>query len=214
MSISSALHTHSLFSAKEGSEHIASFNALRGVIHHVRRRKLKKILELGIGIGTIPYALREARLRHEITHNFDYYGTEADLFCIQAFKDNVPDYTDFVNHIQTLEDVSASGQEPFDFVIVDGRESGLEKLLDMLAKRGVIFVEGGRSTQIGIIESVAASAHRQFVKYSSVALSRRGVGGYSVLLFEPSVIDRAMASLYRIATPVKYRLALLFGYVK
>src|SRR3989344_1382621 len=103
--MNTAAYTFDLFSKKEGSKHIIQYYALNRVIKYINYKKPKRVLEIGIGIGTIPFALQEARARGEIKHDFEYYGTEAYPFCVDAFRANVPGYKSFIRHYPALADV-------------------------------------------------------------------------------------------------------------
>jgi hypothetical protein len=46
------------FSLLEGSEHIATEFALKGIERIIKDNKVWSVLEIGIGIGTIPYLVK------------------------------------------------------------------------------------------------------------------------------------------------------------
>ena len=199
--LSTATYTYNLFKQKEGSDHIASLNCLGGIIRYVKWRCPEAILELGIGIGTIPFALQEAVRRNELENNFKYYGTEADQFCIEAFRKNVPGYQHFINHFFKLADVPTG--QMFDFIIVDGRDSNFDKIINFLNRRGIIIVEGGRSSQTSFIDN--AKNKRKFLKYSNIAFSIKAFGGYTIYLFEPSILDYFWFMHGKISTFIKWK---------
>jgi len=198
----SAIYTYSIFKKKDGSEHIASLNCLSGIIKYVNNRKSENILELGIGIGTIPFALKEAKRMKEIKHDFVYYGTEANQFCIDEFKKNIPGYEDFINHFPSLSNIPEDIM--FDFIIVDGRDGSFDEILQRLKFGGVIIVEGGRRKQLSEIDRCAGK--RKYLKSSEIALTTGHLGGYSVFFFDPSFLDYLLYMKNRIRTFVVYRI--------
>ena len=199
-----AQSTYDLFKTKEGSKHIATANCLRAIINYVRLKKSRNILELGIGIGTIAFSLKLAKEKKEIRHDFKYYGTEADQFCIDAFKTNIPGYERFVNHFTDLSKIPAGSK--FDFIIIDGRDKSLDKIIELLAPGGVIFVEGGRNSQLDVIKKAAEEHGRKYLEWNGIRFSLGHLGGYTVRFFDPTISDYIMYFKGKTATFIKWRL--------
>jgi len=82
------------FSAKNDG-FIASLFFLREFENLVRKRRPKRILEVGIGMGTIPYFVRHFK------DTFEYVGTEIVDACIERLKINAP----FVKLFKTIKEV-------------------------------------------------------------------------------------------------------------
>lgn len=201
--MNTAKYTYNLFSKKEGSKNIIQQYALNRVLKYINYKKSKRILELGIGIGTIPFALREAKMRGEIKHNFEYFGTEALPFCIDLFKTNIPEYAKFVNHYLTLADVPRN--QKYDFIIVDGSDPSTREVPKMLAKGGVVIIEGGRSVQRNLVQE----SDRNYIKFGEVGFSLGRLGGLTVFFFEPTFMDKLIFYKSKITSAIKYRGAVL-----
>ena len=200
-----ATYTYSLFSRKEGGEHITKANCLKGIIHYIHACKIKNILEIVIGIGTIPFALIEAVKRGEITHDFKYSGTEANTFCLWAIKKNMPKHNTFITLFDSLFTVPE--EKEYDLIIVDGSDASFSKAVLLLSKRGMILVEGGRRTQLEIIQKSAKG--RKYLKSSDIALTMGHLGGYSVFFFDPTIFDYATHIKNKVTAFVIYRLILI-----
>lgn len=204
----SALDTYNLFKAKPGSQHIAKAHCLAGIIKYVRMRRAKNILELGIGIGTIPFALKLAKESGEIPHEFNYCGTEKTQSCVDAFRKNIPGYEDFINHFTEFAEIPRACL--FDFIIVDGKDGNLRQILNLLAHRGTIIVEGGRNPQLKSIQETAKADGRKCLRSSEIVFSAGHFGGYSVHFFDPNFFDYLTHFRNRIVTFVKYRAIMLY----
>lgn len=197
--MNTAKYTFNLFKKKNGSNNIIQYFALNRILKYIKYKKSKRILEIGIGIGTIPFAIQEAKARGVFRHDFEYFGTEDDLFCIEAFKANIPGGGQFINHYLTLADVPVD--KKYDFIIVDGKDALTGKIPQMLERGGVVIIEGGRSVQRNMVQE----SDRNYIKFSEVGFSFGRLGGLTVFFFEPTIIDRLILYKARILTAIKYR---------
>jgi len=186
---------------------MAKENPIKGVIFYVRKRNIKRIIEFGIGIGTMPFALIEARRRGEIGYHFTYSGIEDNSFCIDAFKKNVPGHGNFIRHFHSFSEVVSSG-EMYDLVIVDGKDKSFEKVLGVLSKGGMILVEGGRRPQLEQIRNQAEG--RKYLQSGFTAFNTYKSGRYTVFFFEPPFVDYVCHIINKVSTFIVYRIIQLF----
>jgi hypothetical protein len=152
--------------------YIASFFFLQELTKLITERHPKRILEVGVGMGTIPYSVREFK------DTFEYVGTEMLVFCIDRLKINAP-------FVHLFKDVSEIGGK-FDLIIVDGRDKDTNKLPSMLNEKGLLLVENDRRGQVEIIQN---STNRRYVNYRKRPFSLHKAAGYTVFIFEPGLLD-------------------------
>lgn len=153
-----AIDVYRKFSSFEGNQHIASEFALKCVLKLVVDFKIKRILEIGLGIGCIVDAVLEFSKEYG---EIDYYGTENNDFCLQQLKHNVNQY----NKIKLYSDVSKiNPDEKFDFIIIDGKDESLKYIQNLAYKNTLIFIEGGRADQVVLVKNYFPNAiHVQLI---------------------------------------------------
>ena len=152
--------------------YIASFFFLQELTNLIQAKRPRRILEVGVGMGTIPYSVRQFK------DTFEYVGTEMLGLCIDRLKINAP-------FVHLFKDVSEVGGK-FDLIIVDGRDKDTNKLPSMLNKKGLILVENDRRGQVEIIQN---STSRKYVNYRKRPFSLHKAAGYTVFIFEPGLRD-------------------------
>jgi len=141
------------FSEIEGNQYIAGDYALEIILRIVKDFKINKVLEVGLGIGTIAENIFVYSKENGVT--ISYFGTEENDFCLKALPKNVVDYHKIALY-NTIKDIPKS--ETFNFIIVDGSDESLNEIKKRLNKNAIIFIEGGRQSQIDIIKQVYPSA--------------------------------------------------------
>jgi hypothetical protein len=198
------------FCRKEGNQHIATENALHGLDRIICRYGLQNLLELGIGIGTIPYFLN--LLAKEKSIKINYTGTEANDYCIRQFGKNLPEDHDYFSfrHFMDLESVPV---EKFDLIIVDGTDSHFDSLQKYCDKETVLFVEGDRKAQRKqILQMFGRTAVVRC--FSAITNKKNGLqspftstygGGYSVFFLNPGVQKKLFTLYNKVLTAAKYR---------
>lgn len=82
-----AVENYKNFCFKEGSDYIASEFALETILKLIDKFKPKKILELGMGIGSVSDTILKFKNLNDL--NFEYFGTESNEFCLEQLKKNV-----------------------------------------------------------------------------------------------------------------------------
>ena len=211
-----ARETYKFFSEKEGNEHIASEGALRYILKYLKRRRAKTILEVGTGIGTVCHAVRSGIRAGYLDSNLVYYGTENNEFCKKKIKENLNDRENVIM-FDSLDKAPASLR--FDFVVVDGQDSAFRALPERLNRRGIIFVEGGRGSQVKQLKHFLDTAtKRNFVIFSEIAFIRRPYGpfvdrlygGGTVIIIDPTIAYYLYFFTRKLATKWKYRGGVLF----
>ena len=136
-----AVKNYKTFCSYEGSQFIASEFALEIILDLTANFKVKSILELGLGIGSISdTVLQFSKINnHEIT----YFGTEKNEFCLQALKENVADY----DRIDLYPELNKITNKKFDLIIIDGSDNALKDIVDYCKKSTIVFIEGDRLAQ-------------------------------------------------------------------
>jgi hypothetical protein len=123
------------FKAQQGSDYIATQFAIHQLIKWLIRRKPRKILEVGAGIGTLTFAVCSCRGKFP----FDFITIEWNQYCKDSLSRNLIDQVNEYKQISSLEDLEKI--DLFDFIIIDGGEQD-PNFICHLALNGTIFVEG------------------------------------------------------------------------
>lgn len=131
------------FSTLEGNQHIANLFAIEKILDVIAFNKPKKILEVGLGIGSISYSIIDFLSNKHA--DFEYFGTEANEFCLNELPKNLNNYYSKINLYSSIEKIETDNK--FDFVIIDGADESIERIKNLVADNGVIFIEGDRRNQ-------------------------------------------------------------------
>jgi hypothetical protein len=137
------------FCEREGNDHIASIYALKSILKLVSDYKVKSVLELGLGIGSISDSILTYSKNNR--EAIQYVGTETNEFCLQELKKNVASYSEIELH-QSLLEINTNYK--FDLIIVDGSDDGLKSIEKYCKKHTLIFIEGFRGTQVSTIKNI------------------------------------------------------------
>lgn len=194
------------FSEKEGNEYIAGDYALEKILRFISHYKSSNILEIGLGIGSISDAiLKYARLNNL---QINYTGTEANAFCLSVLPQNVDEFQK-INLYSSLDNIPPESQ--YDFIIIDGSDEALSKIKKHCTKNAVIFIEGGRASQIRTIQDVFPNSI--YVEVISVRkpplygpFSQKWTGGGSLIAVNPTAIQRISMFVEKGKTFAKRRL--------
>ena len=141
-----AVENYKNFCFKEGSDYIASEFALETILKLIDKFKPKKILELGMGIGSVSDTILKFKNLNDL--NFEYFGTESNEFCLEQLKKNVNFYDEIVLFSE-LNEIDRSNK--FDFIIIDGLDDSLKSIVDFCDKNAILFVEGDRKAQTKVL---------------------------------------------------------------
>lgn len=174
------------FRSKPGAAHIASANAVNGLMWTVERWHPRRALEIGTGIGTLTRTLTGT------DSDLQVVATEDDPFCLEQLRVNLAGHLDQIDVVPCYEAVPST---TFDLIVVDGGQP--EQFVRRLAPGGVIFVEGDRAAQRDVI----LTSDRQVVAVHLASIRRDFPGGPNwpgqvweggcwIFKFEPSLMDR------------------------
>lgn len=131
------------FSSLEGNQHIASLFAIEKIMDIIEFNKPQRILEIGLGIGSIAYSSIDFLSLKEV--DFEYCGTESNAFCLERLPDNLGKHYRSIVVLDSLKQVPSYPK--FDFIIVDGADDSIERVSELVNKNACIFIEGDRSWQ-------------------------------------------------------------------
>jgi hypothetical protein len=129
------------FCKADGNQHIASEYAIEKINGLVEKFRLQRILEVGLGIGSISGIV----LAVNRNINLDYSGTEANAFCLNVLPENLKeDY----NRLQIYSDLTEiPGNKKFNLIIIDGKDHNLQAVKDLISENGILAIEGDRIPQ-------------------------------------------------------------------
>lgn len=135
------------FSKYEGSQHIAGQYALYRILELVEKYECASVLEIGLGIGTLPSLILENAQRP-----MTYVGTEANAFCLESLKKNLkPKMYQTLDIYDHLSSAMESEQHAYDFVIIDGKFDDFKVMSSKLSKHAIIVIEGDRMEQEHVV---------------------------------------------------------------
>lgn len=200
-----AADTYRKFAILEGNQHIAGDYAIESILGLIKDFKIKNILEIGLGIGSISDAILDFSKDNDLEIN--YIGTEANKFCLEALKKNVPDL-DKIHLFPDLESLKTDTK--FDLVIVDGSDESLVKVKHLLAPRSLIFIEGGRASQIELLKELFP----KFVYAEVISIRKppeygpfhqKWTGGGSLIFTNPNFVQKCYCFNEKVKTFLKRR---------
>ena len=88
--------TYLKFSEIEGNQNIAGDYALEFILRLIKDFKIKNVLEIGLGIGSVSDAIMMYAKNNGL--QITYTGTEANQYCIEVLPKNV----NYFNEINLL----------------------------------------------------------------------------------------------------------------
>lgn len=194
------------FSEKDGNDHIAGDYALEKILRFITQYKCSKILEIGLGIGSISDAILNYAKSNSL--KIDYTGTEANEFCLNALKQNVDDF-EKINLYSSLDNIPVSSL--YDLIIVDGSDEALSKIKKHCTKHAMIFIEGGRASQIKTIQQIFPNlyyveviSNRKPPAYGP--FNQKWTGGGSLIAVNPTTSQKVSMFFEKVKTFTKRRL--------
>ncbi len=194
------------FSSIEGNHGIASEYAIETILKLIKKYKVKSVLELGLGIGSISDAILKYSKAKNL--NIDYIGTEANDYCLSVLNDNVDDFN-AIKLYKNLEEVSSENKQ--DLIIVDGTDSALESIKKYSKKDTIVYVEGYRGDQVSSIKKIyPKSVHVEIISieknhpYGPFPASQWKGGGQLIFL-EPSMARKGYAFKEKVNSYMKRR---------
>lgn len=137
------------FCEAEGSQHIASEYAIEKINGLIEKFRVKGILEVGLGIGSLSGIL--LALNRNKT-DLDYAGTEANVFCLNALKHNLK--SEYLR-LKIHKDLNALSQDQkYELIIIDGKDPDLNIIKELITINGIIAVEGDRIPQEEMLRKI------------------------------------------------------------
>ena len=199
------------YSDKEGNDHIAGDYAIEKILRFISQYNVKRVLEIGLGIGSICDAI----LRYSKVNNLDleYTGTEAHPFCLKALIDNVEDY----EKISLYPELNAiPSNSVYDLIIIDGSDESLSQIKKHCSKNALVFIEGGRASQIKVIQQIfPKSIYVEVISLrkppSYGPFHQKWTGGGSLIAVDPSLFQSISIFAEKLKTFVKRRLRRFVG---
>lgn len=196
------LEQYRKFSTAEGSLHIASEFAVFKLQELITKFKIRRVLEVGLGIGSIAGTLLE------INKGLSYSGTEKNDFCLDSLKRNLEKNYQYLEIYSGLENIPKN--KKFDLVIVDGKDSDLEVMKKLLSPRAIVAVEGDRTPQQEILQelfpdnifvhSISRKKNRRFSPFPSTNWQ----GGIKIIFIKPTFSQRMWWLSEKFKTKIKY----------
>lgn len=194
------------FCLAEGNQHIASEYAIEKINGLVQKFRVKRILEVGLGIGSISgivLALNRNRL------DLEYAGTEANDFCLKVLPKNLKgDY----NRLRIFSNLTLiDSNKTFDLIIVDGNDQRLHHIKKLISKNGVLAIEGERLPQQDLLKElfpdhkyvhcISLKKNKDYSPYSS----ENWQGGIKVIFVNPTLNQSLWWFKEKCLTKLKYQ---------
>jgi hypothetical protein len=192
------------FCLAEGNQNIASEYAIEKINVLVETFRLNKILEVGLGIGSISGILLSVN-----KNNLDYSGTEDNGFCLNALSQNLKEYYCQLKIFPNLTNISFD--KKFDLIIVDGKDQNLQLINGLISKNGIIVIEGDRMLQQEFllqrfpnhkyVHSISLSKNE---KYSPFPVNS-WQGGLKIIFVNPTRKQTWWCLKEKLLTKIKYQ---------
>lgn len=208
-----AADAYKYFSNLEGNKHIASEFALKAILKIVHKYQPKKVLELGLGIGSISYCILDYCLKAK--NKIQYFGTEKNEFCLSAIKGYLNGFYSQIKMYDSFQNVPVD--EIFDLVIIDGSDDYLKKVGSTISKNGIIIIEGDRIPQLNIVRSIFPKSiyvrvvsnykNPEYGPFSSNDFS----GGLQLIFINPTFGQKIDYWKYKLQTSINYKLRIFRG---
>ncbi len=193
------------FCESEGNQHIASEYAIGKINGLVDKFRVKRILEVGLGIGSISGIIL---VLNRSEPDFDYTGTEANDFCLKALPENLKEDYNRLKIYPNLTEIPSD--KKFDLIIIDGKDQNLNAIKELIFENGIIVIEGDRKEQQEDLQKVfpnhyfAHSISRDKNKEYSPFPAMHWQGGLKVIFINPTFFQKLWWLRERISTKWKY----------
>lgn len=180
----SAQQLHKKFLSMKGSEYIATPVSIQAILDIVQKKKPKRVLEMGAGIGTLSYTILATSKEVEV----DLY--EDNEFCQTALKNNLEDFSGRFTLIPDYKTLPP--HKEYDLFLVDGgngksHDGGslnvVQKFVQQLtAKPMVCYVEGNRFSQRTLLRRALSDrfVYRQIQFYATYLNGEHYKGGVAI----------------------------------
>ncbi len=197
-------YAYEKFCLAEGSQHIASEFAIEKINQLVKKFHIERILEVGLGIGSISGIILAVNRGKKIS----YTGTEANHFCLKALPDNLKEVYHRLNIVADLTKLSFNNK--FDLIIIDGKDQNLDIVKDLISEHGIIAIEGDRISQLDSLQEffpnhkyVHLISKDKNPSYSPFP-STQWQGGLKIIFIKPTAFQNFWWIREKISTKLKY----------
>jgi SAM-dependent methyltransferase len=194
-----------IFCEAEGNQYIASEYAIEKINGLVEKFRIKRILEVGLGIGSISGILLAINRNKP---DLDYTGTEANDFCLAALPQNLKeDYRKLIIYLDLAE---MPADNKFDLIIIDGKDHNLKAVKNLISENGIIAIEGDRMPQQDSLQEIFPNhkyvhcISREKNKSYSPFPAAHWQGGLKIIFINPSVSQKLWWMRERISSKLKY----------
>ena len=194
------------FCEADGSQHIASEYAIEKINGLVEKFRIKGILEVGLGIGSISGILLAVNRNKS---DIDYTGTEANEFCLKALPENLKEDYNRLEIYSGLTEIH--GNKKFDLIIVDGKDHNLQAVKDLISENGIITIEGDRMPQQDTLQElfpqhkyvhcISLKKNKEFSPFSN----ENWQGGLKIIFVNPTLKQALWWLKERYLTKIKYQ---------
>ena len=147
-----AIENYKRFCNLDGSDFIASEFALKTLLRIVKFFKVKSILEVGLGIGSVSDTILKYVNSRKLS--IVYNGTENNDFCLKVLPENVT----FSSQINVLDNLNSLPNNKYDLISIDGSDESLLSLKEICNENTIVFIEGGRQEQTKMLLSIFPNA--------------------------------------------------------
>lgn len=199
---------YKIFCKAEGSQHIVSEFALYHILKLIEKYSIKSVLEVGLGIGTISGSI--LKYAENFNQNLICKGTENNPFCLGQIPKNLGSNYKELEIYSEVEEIDQGAK--FELIIIDGAEKNLGMVKKLLKARGIILIEGDRSSQekmVKIIFPEAKYVHLISLKRNgdySVKYSEDYQGGLKVLFVNPDLKQKIHWAFLKLSSAVKVKI--------
>lgn len=202
----SANESFTVFCEKDGNEYIASVFAIEKLLEQIKKSNPKTIIELGVGIGTLPYAVNA--FLGEKAKEVTYYGTEDNEFCRTQIDLNLPQIALTFQLFRSFNEINSNVEA--DLIIIDGKFDNMALLKKYASRHAVFFIEGDRNAQV--LQITQAFPNAMAVRCISNFRNREGtpfqvgfwVGGCTLVYSNPTLGQRLEWLQNKIQSKIKY----------
>jgi hypothetical protein len=195
------------FCKADGNLHIASEYAIEKIDNLISKFKIKAVLEVGLGIGSISGVLLALNRNNS---DLFYAGTEANEFCLKALPENLAKDYGRMEIYSNLTNIPSDKR--FDLIILDGNDQHLKSLKDLVSERGILVIEGDRMQQQNLLQELfpdhkyVHSISKAKNKIYSPFSSSHWQGGLKIIFINPTVFQKLWYVREKIYTKLKYML--------
>lgn len=199
-------NTYKEFCLAEGSQHIASEYAIGKINGLVEKFRVKRILEIGLGIGSISgMVLAVNRNKPDIY----YTGTEANDFCLKALLENLKEDYSRLKIVSDLTKIPSN--KKFDLIIIDGEDHNLRAVKDLISENGILAIEGDRMPQQDLLQElfpdhkyvhcISLKKNKEYSPFST----GNWQGGIKVIFVNPNIEQSLWWFTEKYFTKIKYQ---------